>query len=161
MKSRRNKPYRPRAKHAPLIVGAQMVFAPVLAIVEQLDRDGTLTTTASGVPIFQAGDGKWYETATALDGVIEHAEMWAARHGRAVPVESLKQFVRFVRFSMNIPATLMEQLRTDLPALQGIIARGNPNDMVDLLRQVQIKVQFEKGLLVQSPNNEVRSSHVG
>ena len=144
---RRRKPYKPKPVRTPLIVGAQLVFGPLQAIMDQLDLDGTVTTNAQGTAMFQDGDGNWYETSTALEGIIEHCDMWAARHNKALPTGSLAQLARFLRFGMNLPESLMQNLHHDIPRLQAAMARGNADDMVDLLNQVQIKVELEQAAI--------------
>ena len=144
MSKKRNKQYRRRPVRCPLLVGAALVFGPITAVLDQLENDGTLTTSSRGVPMFQDGDGRWYETSAALEGVIDHIDMWCARHGRTLPLDSLRELRRLIEYAMNIPASLMVRLRCDLPVLQAVMARGNSDDMVDLLTQVQIKTELEK-----------------
>lgn len=143
-KKRRNKKYRPRAVRPPMIVGAALVFGPIQAVIDQIERDGTVTTNRTGTPIFQDSTGTWYCTATAIQGVIDHCEMWCTRHGRTLPLDSLREFQRFIKYTVNIPAGLLDRLRRDLPAIQSAMARGNPDDMLDLLTQVKIRDELER-----------------
>lgn len=143
-KRKRNKRYRPRPVCTPMIVGAALVFSPLEAIIQQLETDGTLTTSARGTPMFQGSDGTWYCTATAIQGVIDHCEMWCIRHGRELPLDSLREFQRFITYCMPITESLLQRLRRDTPALQAAMAQGNPDDMLNLLMQTQIKDELEK-----------------
>lgn len=131
--------------NSPMIVGSALVFGPLEAILDQLERDGTLTCDARGVPIFRdTTDGNWYDTAPALGGVIDHLEMYETRHGVTLPIQSLRDLHRRLKVSMPIDNPLMTRLRRDLPTLQRVIATSDPTDVVDLLRQVQIKIELEK-----------------
>lgn len=143
-KKRRNKPYRPKPVRPPMIVGAALVFGPIQAVIDQIERDGTVTTNRRGTPIFRDGDGQWYCTATAIQGVVEHCEMWCTRHGRMLPLDSLSEFQRFIKYSAPITESLLARLRRDLPIIQSAMAKGNPDDMLDLLMQVKIRDELEK-----------------
>lgn len=142
----RRSPSKPKRSKGstPLIIGSALVFGPLEAILDQLEHDGTLTCSVRGRPMFRdLTDGNWYDTAAALAGVIDHLEMYEIRHKVTLPVEGLRQFHRFVDHGMNIPGSLLDQLRRDLPALQRVMALSNPDDIVDLYRQVQIKIEME------------------
>lgn len=143
-KKRRNKLYRPKPVRPPMIVGAVLVFGPIQAVIDQIEQDGTVTTNRSGTPMFRDGEGKWYCTATAIQGVIDHCDMWCTRHGRTLPLDSLREFQRFIKYMMPISESLLIRLRRDLPAVQAAMARGNPDDMLDLLTQVKIQDKLER-----------------
>jgi len=144
MKKKRNKPYRPRHIRTPLIVGASLVLAPLIAVIDQIDRDGTVLTGAGGRPIFQDGDGRWYETPAALDGLICHLEMWCTRHDKTLPLDSLRQLHKALDYCIPITESLLSRLKRDVPILQRVMGRGDADDHVDLLRQVQIKAEMEQ-----------------
>ncbi|KAG0752367.1 hypothetical protein G6F22_021897 [Rhizopus arrhizus] len=78
----RRKQYRPRAVRAPMLVATDLVLRPLEAIIDQINRDGTVHTDAKGIPQFRAGDGKWYESAGAIEGVI-----WLRTDERRVGIE--------------------------------------------------------------------------
>jgi len=143
MKKRRNKPYRPRPVAVPMIVGASLVFGPLLAVIDQIEREGTITVSRKGTAMFQDGDGNWYATAPALKGLIDQCEMWCVRHDKTLPLASVRELTRLVEYTMNIPESLMLRLRRDLPVLQGALARADAEDMLDILRQVEIKEALE------------------
>lgn len=145
MKKKRTKQYKPRPVHAPLIVGASLVFSPLQAIIDQLDSDGTLTCSPRGVPMFHDfTDGHWYDTAAALAGVIEHLEMYETRHNVKLPISSMADFHRRISNSMPIDSPLMDRLRRDVPALQRVMAVSDRADIIGLYQQCQIKNEMEK-----------------
>ncbi|MFY1847923.1 hypothetical protein [Achromobacter dolens] len=77
----RRKQYRPRPARLPMLIKAQQTLAPLEAIIDQIDRDGTVTTNARGVPIFLClEDGEWYASAPAIAGMADFFDMWATRH---------------------------------------------------------------------------------
>lgn len=141
---KRNKKYRPRPVRTPLIVGTSLVLAPLIAVIDQIDRDGTVLVGAQGRPVFQDGDGRWYETPAALEGLIWHLEMWCSRHDTTLPLDALRQFHKALDYSIPITDSLLQRLKRDVPILQRAMGRGNADDHVDLLRQVQIKAEMER-----------------
>lgn len=143
-KKRRNKPYRPRPVHRPHIVSAALTFGPLYTIIDQIERDGTVTTNRAGVAMFQDSTGGWYDTAKALEGIIQHCEMWCTRHRRTLPLDSLSEFQRLIKYTMNVPQSLVDRLRRDLPRVQAAMARANPDDLNDLVTQVKISDELER-----------------
>lgn len=77
----RRKQYRPRPARLPMLIKAQQTLAPLEAIIDQIDRDGTVTTNARGVPIFLClEDGEWYASAPAMPAMAAlHREIPALR----------------------------------------------------------------------------------
>lgn len=140
---KRNKKYKPRPVRTPLIVGTSLVMGPLIAIIDQIERDGTVLIGARGRPVFQDGDGKWYETPAALEGLIWHLEMYSTRHVVNLPLEALREFHKALDYSIPITETLMLRLKRDVPVLQRVMGLGCADEHVGLLRQVQIKAEFE------------------
>lgn len=139
----RNKTYRPREVRTPMLVGSELVMRPLEAIVDQLDRDGTVTVDGKGVPVFQAGDGEWYDAAGGIEGVMWHFEMHATRHGLDLPLDGLRELVIALRYCVPVQTSTMAKLRAALPVLRRAMAMGDPDDQVDLLQQTRIKAEME------------------
>src|SRR5690606_33886464 len=139
---RRNKPYRQRAKHAPMLVASDLVLRPVEAIIDRLEIDGTVDVDGKGNPIFQAGDGEWYDAAGAIEGVIWHFEMFCTRHGRELPLDSLRELHIALKYIKPVMGSTLAKLKKDMPALRRAMAMANPNDQLNLLRQTQIKAEL-------------------
>ena len=141
---RRNKRYVRRPMRTPMIVGAQLVLGPLERIIDQIARDGTVDASPRGTPMFQDGDGQWYDTAAALEGVIWHLEMHCARHGRALPLQPLRQLHACLKYMSPITETLLRDLQQVLPSIQRAMALADPDEQISILRQAQIKEEFEK-----------------
>ena len=137
------KPYKPREIRAPMIVGTDLVLRPLEAIIDQIERDGTVNTSGKGVPMFQAGDGKWYDTADAIDGVIVHFEMYAMRHTIDLPLDALRELHVALKYQVPVFERTMTGLRHALPVLRRALALSDPDDAVDILTQAQIKFELE------------------
>lgn len=140
---RRNKPYRRRAKHAPMLVASDLVLLPVKAIIDRLEIDGTVDVDGKGNPILQAGDGEWYDAAGAIEGVIWHFEMFCARHGRELPLDSLRELHIALKYLAPVMESTLAKLDKEMPALRRAMAMADPDDQLDLLRQTQVKAELE------------------
>lgn len=74
------------------------VFDPVDAILRQLENDGTITTSEAGIPMFKDnGDGTWYASADALEGLIEAFDIHRLRAGRDYSLDALRALAVKVR----------------------------------------------------------------
>lgn len=141
---KRNKKYTPKPRRVPAIVRTARVFGPLHDIMEQLEREGTLTTSPKGVPMFfDIDDNAWYATAPALFGLIEHLEMYGRRRGVQMPLDSLKQFHKRIDYGMPIDAALMDRLKAEVALLQRAMAYLSVHELTDLFRQCQIKFELE------------------
>lgn len=142
-KPRGNRKYVPRPVHAPMLIGAELTMRPLEQIIEQIARDGSVTVDQGGAAVFVAGDGCWYESAPAIEGLVWHLEMWCTRHGRTLPLHPLREFHAALRDMQAIDARLLAKLIEAMPAWRRSMSLADPDDQVDLLRQTQIKAALE------------------
>lgn len=82
------------------------VFAPLEAIIDQLENEGTLTRLVggehAGKPVFQVpGDTTWHVAAPALHGLIETLEIHEQRSGRKLPLDPLRLLAK--KFEVCMP----------------------------------------------------------
>ncbi|CAP41281.1 hypothetical protein [Bordetella petrii] len=140
---RRNKPYRPRAVHTPMLVATDLVLRPLEQIIDQLERDGTVTTDAKGYAVFQAGDGQWYPSDEAIEGVIWHFEMFCTRHGRELPLDGLRELHIALHYIKPVMESTVVKLKDAMPVLRRAMAMADPDDQLDLLQQTRIKAEME------------------
>lgn len=140
----RRKQYRPRPARLPMLIKTQQTLAPLEAIIDQIQRDGTVTIDARGVPIFYCvADGEWYASAPAIAGMADFFDMWATRHGSPFKATALRQLANRLDVGMPIDAPLMAALNREIPNLRRIGASLDQADASDLLRQTQIKAEME------------------
>lgn len=143
----RRSPTRPRRKMrpeaSPMIVGAEIVMRPLEQLFDELDRTGTVSVNARGFPEFLACDGYWYEAAPAIEGLIWHFEMWETRHGKALPLQPLRDLHVALHYIVPVQERTVEALRQTLPILRRVMAMGQPEDQGDLLLQTRIKSLME------------------
>lgn len=143
-KPRRNKVHRPRAVRLPMLIKTQQTLAPLESIIDQIERDGTVTVDARGLPIFHCvADGEWYASAPAIAGMADFFDMWAVRHGRAFKATALRQLANRLEAGMPIDGPLMASLHAEIPALRRIGAGLTQADASDLLRQTQILAEMD------------------
>lgn len=143
------KPYRPAWNGAGVKLRAEpwkvdAVFRPLESILDALDRDGTVTTTAAGVPIFRDGnDGCWYETAPAVEGVACAFEMHGKRQSRAVPVEPLLVLARKLRYAMPLEQADVAAARQALEALRAEAMQMTAAYARDLVQNTRIRIELD------------------
>ncbi|WP_029953836.1 hypothetical protein [Achromobacter sp. DH1f] len=133
-----------RPARLPMLIKAQQTLAPLEAIIDQIERDGTITTDARGTPIFHCvADGEWYASAPAISGMADFFDMWATRHGSPFKAAALRQLANRLDVGMPIDGPLMAALQAEIPALRRIGAGLTQADASDLLRQTQILAELD------------------
>ncbi|WP_143218651.1 hypothetical protein [Achromobacter xylosoxidans] len=133
-----------RPARLPMLIKTQQTLAPLEAIIDQIQREGTVTIDTRGVPVFYCvADGEWYASAPAIAGMADFFDMWAVRHGRAFKATALRQLAKRLEVGMPVDAPLMAALHAEIPALRRIGAGLTQDDASDLLRQTQILAEME------------------
>ncbi|WP_156337361.1 hypothetical protein [Achromobacter aegrifaciens] len=133
-----------RPARLPMLIKTQQTLAPLESIIDQIERDGTVTTDDRGVPIFHCvADGEWYASAPAINGMADFFDMWATRHGRAFKAVALRQLAKRLEVGMPIDGPLMAALRAEIPSLRRIGASLDQADATDLLQQTRILAEME------------------
>lgn len=143
------KPYRPRwntggvkLRTEPWRVEA--VFSPLETILAMIERDGTVTSTISGVPIFQdTNDGCWYETTPSVEGIICAYEIHANRSGRAMPLEPLQRLVQKLRYAMPLQQSDVDAARATLAVLRRETMDMRVEYARDLVRTTQVRIEMD------------------
>lgn len=128
---------------APMIMCSEIVMRPLEQLFDELDRTGKVSVNAKGFPEFVACDGRKYEAAPAIEGLIWHFEMWSIRHGKELPLQPLRDLHIALHFLVPIQERTIEGLRAALPILRRVIALGQRDDQGDLFQQTRIKVAME------------------
>ncbi|MGW9066958.1 hypothetical protein ACWGPO_22975 [Achromobacter animicus] len=133
-----------RPARLPMLIKTQQTLAPLESIIDQIQRDGTVTVDARGVPIFYCvADGEWYASAPAISGMADFFDMWATRHGSPFKAAALRQLAKRLDVGMPVDGPLMAALSAEIPALRRIGAGLTQADASDLLRQTQILAEME------------------
>jgi hypothetical protein len=153
----RNRQYRPKPVRSPMLVASQLVLGPVEAIIERLDIDGTVHTDRRGTPIFQDGDGKWYDAAEAIEGVVWHFETMQRRHGLALPLDGLRELVIAFRYVTPVQPSTMRKLRAAMPMLRRAMALADDDDQLDILQTTRIRAEMEAAASLQDAENELEA----
>lgn len=140
----RQKAYRPKPTRIPMLVKAQYTLEPLEAVIDQIERNGTVDVDRRGTPVFFCNtDGGWYESAPAILGMADFFDMWATRHGREFKAAALRQLANRLEVGMPIDMPLMAALRAEIPTLRKIGAGLTQADASDLLRQTQILAEMD------------------
>lgn len=122
----------------------EAVFRPLEMILAVIERDGTVTTTVAGVPIFQdTNDGCWYETAPAVEGIVCAYEIHSKRSGRAMPLEPLQRLVQKLRYAMPLQQTDVDAARAALAVLRRETMDMRSDYARDLVRTTQVRIELD------------------
>lgn len=136
--------YRPKDVRTPMLVGTDLVLRPLERIIEQICIDGTTNVSRRGTPMFQNGSSEWFDTAEAIDGVILHLEMYSLRTGIAVPLDALRELHIAFKYAVPIFERTLDGVTAAMPVLRRIMSAADPDVMLDILRQTQIKIELDK-----------------
>lgn len=144
---RRNKAYRPRdpgcvkLKTVPWIIDS--VFAPLYEIIDQLEKDGTIFITQTGIPVFlNIKDGKFYETVPAISGFIEGYEIHERRTNRDLDMTPLKHLVKRIEYGAPITELETKAARSALNRLRTETMGMTWNYADAMLRDFKIKEEL-------------------
>jgi len=146
---KRNKAYRPKPpgeqllKTQPWKVAA--VFNPLIAILDQLEQDGTIDTATDGQPIFKDhNDGHWYDTAVAVMGVVDAYAMHEARRGINLGLPALRQLANKLSYGMPIFDTDTYACRECLKRMKAETMNMTADYARELIVDFQIKEELMK-----------------
>lgn len=121
------------------------VFDPLLAIVDQLERDGTKDVTNGGTAIFKdAVDGHWYESCTAIIGVVEAYEIHEKRAGIKINLEPLRRLAKKLEYDMVIFPSDTQDCRACFDRMRKESLGMTVGYARELIRDTQIQEQVEK-----------------
>lgn len=144
---RRNKAYRPRdpgcvkLKTVPWIIDS--VFAPLYEIIDQLEKDGTIFITQTGIPVFfNRKDGKFYETVPAISGFIEGFEIHERRTHRDLGMDPLRHLIKRIEYGIPITDIETRAVRIALDRIRNETMGMTWNYADEMLRDFRIKEEL-------------------
>lgn len=149
-KKKRCKAYKPRnlgesikLKMQPWKVAA--VFDPLIAILDQLENEGTIDTTLSGTAIFKDhGDGAWYDSSVAIMGVVEAYEIHEIRIGCNLELAELRKLANKLQYGMPISSDDTKAARACLARMKVSTIEMTAGYARDLIKDFQIKEELQK-----------------
>ncbi len=128
----------------PMILKMNTVLSPVEAILDQLDRDGTVHVDERGTPIFPAGPrNSWFAMVPALLGVVDLFSMWATRHGKTFDLSALERLAHKLEYGMPVAEHDIAAVRALLPYMQRVACTLSHDEADDLIMQGRIKDELE------------------
>lgn len=120
------------------------VMNPLIAIVDQLERDGTIDVADKGVAVFKdANDGHWYDSAVAIAGVVEAYEIHERRHGVDLHLDGLRKLGKALEYGMPIDAHQTAAARVSLAHIRAATLEMTAGYARDLIKDFQIKEGLE------------------
>ncbi|WP_211475085.1 hypothetical protein [Collimonas humicola] len=147
---KRSKPYRAKPlgdniklKMQPWKVKA--VFDPLLAILDQLEQDGTIDTTTRGQAVFRDhNDGVWYDSPVAIMGVVDAYEIHERRTGRLLGLEPLRQLANKLRYAAPVFSADTLAARACLTRMRAETIEMTAGYARDLIKDFQIMEELQK-----------------
>ena len=124
------------------MVKSRDVLDPVEAIIEQIERDGTVTQTVKGMPIFKTPDGHYASTVDSLLGLIHAFELCETRFKTSLPLEPLREFCRGLPYDWPVTESMLARMKLSLVALRQFLNWANDAKMADIVQTVQIADEF-------------------
>lgn len=146
---KRNKKYRPKPAGDRLLKTqlwkVAAVFNPLEAILDQLETAGTIDVTTCGKPIFKdAVDGRWYETPTAIMGVVDAYQMHQERLEIDLGLEPLRQLANKLNYDMPIFQADTEACRACLARMKAATLNMTSDYARQMIVDFQIKEELQK-----------------
>lgn len=126
------------------------LFDPLLAIVEQLEIEGTTDIQNDGTAVFKdVVDGYWYESYTAIMGVVDVFEIHEKRAGVMIDLEPLRRLALKLKNDVDI-------LLCDTEDCRACFARMHS---ASLIMTVGYASELIKDTLIQEKMAEVGKAH--
>lgn len=140
---KRKKAYRPRSadgiklKMQPWKVSA--VMDPLLSILDQLEKHGTIDVAGKDAPVFRdAVDGDWYHSPTAIMGVVEAYEIHERRTGVDLHLDGLRRLAKALQYDMPINGVMTAAARLSLSHIRAATLEMTAGYARDLVKDFQI-----------------------
>jgi hypothetical protein len=121
------------------------IFDPLLAIVDQLERDGTKDVANNGIAIFKdVVDGHWYDSSVAIMGVVDAYEIHEKRAGIKIDMEPLRLLAKKLEVDMPVFASDTEAVRACFDRMRRASMTMTLGYARELIRDTQIQEAAQK-----------------
>lgn len=147
--ARPRKPYRPKfdgdqvkLKMQPWKVAA--VFDPLTAILDQLERDGTIDETTQGQAVFRNHDGEWFDTAAAIMGAVDAYEIHEIRTGCDLQLADLRKLANRLQYGMPVFEAETKAARACLDRMKAETLEMTAGYARDLIKDFNIKEELQR-----------------
>jgi hypothetical protein len=146
---RTKKKYRPldplqtKLRHQPWKVAA--VINPLLAIVDQLEQQGTIDVAGNGVAVFKDHcDGVWYESSVAILGVVGAYEIYEVRKDLNLCLAPLTKLANQLKYDMPITQQVTEDARACIERIRIATLDMTAGEGQQLIKDFQIKEAIQE-----------------
>jgi hypothetical protein len=128
---------------------AKLVFDPLESILDELEQQGTLTTSAEGQVMFKdVTTGEWHDTIAALLGVIDTFEILERRYGVDAQLDPLRAFADKIEKGSEIDNRDTAAVRASMKTMRNLVLDMTIGEVRQLVRDFQTKDELEKLLPV-------------
>jgi hypothetical protein len=149
-KKKRNKPYRIKsfsgsAKLKKWSWRVALTFSPVIAILDQLEQEGTVDVNAEGDAIFlDPTDGLWHDSFVAIMGMADFYEFHERRSGRILDVSPLSQLANKLKCGTQILTIDTQAARACLSRIHAETLEMTVDYIDELVQDFQIMGELQK-----------------
>jgi hypothetical protein len=121
------------------------VFAPLEAIIKQLETDGTINVSISGCPMFiDHESGEWFDAISGLNGLIDAFEIHERRSGCDLNLAPLKMLSSRLEYGMPLFVNDIQQIKQTITRMREATMEMTAGYARDLIRDFQIKDEIEQ-----------------
>jgi len=139
----------------------QSVFAPIERVLHRMQSDGVIDC-AQGRPVFhEDGRGGWYEVVEALRAVIQFHQLAEARHGIEAEVDGMIRLTNKLDLAAPIFEEDIAAVYADIESCKRQALRLTIDEADDIVKTIQISIEFDKIKLASTANPERSSQAAG
>lgn len=146
------KPYQPKWNAGGTLLRHEMwkisaVFTPVEAIVDQLERDGTVMTDENGVPVFSdRTEGCYYAMGPSIRGLTDAFDLHSNRHKRPILTNGLAVLCGKLELGHEITELDIAAAKRSIAAMRHEAAQMTSRYASALVQDVQLKFELEAAM---------------
>ena len=120
------------------------VFAPIEAILSELERDGTVTTDQNGKPLFfDKTEGHCYAMGPSIRGLTDAFDLHSRRNNRPITTNGLAVLCLKLEMRREVEAADIAAAKRSVTAMRAESAHMTSAYASRLVRDVQISFELE------------------
>jgi hypothetical protein len=146
---KQGKPYRPKWNAGGTLLRHEMwkiaaVFAPIEAILAELEHDGTVTTDQNGKPLFfDKTEGHCYEMGPSIRGLTDAFDLHSRRNNRPITTNGLAVLCLKLEMRREVEAADIAAAKRSVAAMRAESAHMTSAYASRLVSDTQLKFELE------------------
>lgn len=136
------RPYDPLLKHQPWRIFA--VFHPLEAVLDRLERDGTVDSVGRQIVFREEAAGDLYDLPAALRGVIEFHQLVETKFGFSAETGAMDKFANKLEYGMPVFEQDLAAVRENITACKRQAMALRVSQAAALIDAVRIGVEVDR-----------------